>query len=215
MSSSSEIKYRSTKKPPIASSKNPPWYTRAPELNEKTITPARARQKAQTRNTMSKIPSRLPNIPSGDMNHEASMRTTTVRIMIRITKKWRPPMRIVWPRGIRNAVNRKGQIICFRGSKKIRAMAMSIATRTMGCRTVSEAPPPNLRFSGGILVTLHLKWGRQSSLGPNRSESQLDGLAVNSAGDEFFEESSATFPCKLSDALVGSTRQTDSQVVVA
>jgi hypothetical protein len=65
------------------------------------------------------------------------------------------------------------------------------------------------------LITLHVKWGRQSRLSRNRSESQLGGLAVNSAGDEFFEESSATFPCKLSDALVSSMRQTDSQVVVA
>src|SRR6202790_5657450 len=95
----------------------------------------------------------LPKTPSGEVNTEASMRTPTASTMMRKTKKWRPPMRISWPSGIRKVADRTGQRTYLRGSKKINAMAISMATNTMGCRTVSEAPPPNLRFSGCIRVS--------------------------------------------------------------
>src|ERR1700738_5389245 len=49
-----------------------------------------------------------------------------------------------------NVAHSTGQITNLRGRRKIRAMAISIARRTIGCRIVSEAPPPNLKFSGCI-----------------------------------------------------------------
>src|ERR1700676_1980866 len=125
----------------------------APVLKEKTMTPFIARKGGQRRNTESLPPRAWMKTPSGEVNTEASMRTPTASTMMRKTKKWRPPMRISWPSGIRKVADRTGQRTYLRGSKKINAMAMSMATNTMGCRTVSEAPPPNLRFSGCIRVS--------------------------------------------------------------
>src|ERR1700674_345615 len=146
----------------------------APELKEKTSTPAKARKRVHKTRTTSRTPRRSPKIPSGEENIETSMRTATVRMTMRKTKKWRPPIRSSWPNGIRNAVQNTGQMTYLRESKKISAIAISIATRTIGCRIVSEAPPPNLKFSGCI------------------SSSPIDDLAFEENGSQLLKNDRET-----------------------
>src|ERR1700730_15429756 len=73
---------------------------------------------------------------------------------------------------------RTGQMTYLRDSKKINTMARSIATSTTGCRTVSVAPPPNLRFSGCIRVS-PCEAERSNEMDRNgRGEALAEGIPI-------------------------------------
>src|SRR5579859_4239516 len=188
----------------------------APLSNMKTMAPARARKSAHKRNTMSRLPSRLPKAPSGEENIEASMRKATTKTTMRKTKKWRPPTRISWPRGTRKVMVNTGAMTYRRGRNKINAIAISKATSTTGCRMVSEAPPPNRRFSGCISKP---PTENTRSRGTHfDGGSQLRGaqrLALRHFDKKFFQQAGAALPAKPFDEFIGRISQTNPEIVIA